>query len=241
MAGVLAIDLEAGKEERPARQVTVEDFQMEETAVTNDQFGQFVRETGFKTDSEKFGWSFVFHTSVPNQVKVDVSRAVKDATWWLHVDRAFWKQPFGPGTNVDGKGDFPVVHASWNDAKAYCRWAGKRLPSDKEWEFAARGGLVDAKYPWGNELDPKRMNTWQGAFPMQNSKLDGFEKVAPANSLAPNAYGLYNMLGNVWEWVDDEFAVRLFAAFLSFFPHHRFVNVLARKASSEGWVLYRFQ
>lgn len=199
-------DHDAKKEEGPAKLVQVSPFFIDETEISNDQFSEFVRETGYRTDSEKFGWSFAFHLWIPHKVLIDVSRSVKGSEWWVHVNKAFWREPAGPGTSIAKRGDHPVVHVSWNDARAFCRWAGKRLPTEKEWEFAARGGLEEAKYPWGKELDVKKMNTWQGAFPMKNSKEDGFDNTAPVKSFSPNSYGLYNVLGNVWEWVEDEFA-----------------------------------
>ena len=195
--------------EGPARRVKVDPFQMDVHAVTNEAFGAFIDDTGYVTEAEKFGWSFVFYQFVSDKTKRRVKRVVPHTPWWLVVQGACWKHPEGPDSNIAEKMDHPVVHVSWNDAKAYAEWAGKRLPTEAEWEFAARGGLEQKLYPWGDELMPDgehRCNIWQGEFPKTNTKADGHAGTAPADSFPPNGYGLYNTVGNVWEWCGDWFA-----------------------------------
>jgi formylglycine-generating enzyme required for sulfatase activity len=177
--------------------------------VTNSQFGDFVRSTGYVTDAERFNWSFVFHALLSEAVKRQVLKVPVETPWWLPVTHAYWAQPEGPGSTVLDRLDHPVVHVSWNDAKAYCAWSGTRLPTEAEWEFAARGGLEHCLFPWGNELMPggeHRCNIWQGHFPVVNTVEDGYLGTAPVNAYAPNGYGLHNMAGNVWEWCEDSFS-----------------------------------
>lgn len=194
--------------EGPARRVTLSPFRMDATAVTNAQFAQFVKDTGYLTDAERFGWSFVFYALVhPKAIQsVQHQSAVALAPWWIPVKGACWHSPDGPGSLLVERFDHPVVHVSWNDATAFAAWAGKKLPTEAQWEASARGGLVNATYPWGDELTPlgeHRCNIWQGQFPQVNTADDGYLGTAPARSFEPNAYGLYNMVGNVWEWCAD--------------------------------------
>ena len=154
--------------EGPIREVTVDPFYLDTCAVTNADFAKFVRATAYKTEAEDFGWSFVFHLFVPPSTASHISRTVVDTPWWWAVDGACWHRPEGPGTTVQNRWNHPAIHISWNDAVAYCNWAGKRLPTEAEWEFAARGGLNSMRYPWGDDLEPsgKHMcNIWQGTFP----------------------------------------------------------------------------
>lgn len=193
----------------PAHVVEVSPFYMDATCVTNTQFNEFVNATRYKTEADRFGWSFVFfgHLTPAQQEKMVRLRA-QGSEWWCRVDGATWRHPEGPGSNIKKRWEHPVVHISWNDAVAYAMWSGKRLPTEAEWEFAARGGLVQKPFPWGDDIEPDgkhMMNVWQGVFPDLNTKADGYYGTAPAKSFKPNRYGLYNMTGNVWEWCADPF------------------------------------
>ena len=195
--------------EGPVRKVVVDPFYIDASTVTNAQFAEFVEETGYKTEAERFGWSFVYSGLVPPAVAEKVTQAVAAVPWWWPVQGAFWCQPEGPGSSIDDRMDHPAVHVSWDDAVSYCRWAGKRLPTEAEWEMAARGGPEQKAYPWGDELTPHgehMCNIWQGQFPSRNSAEDGYVSTAPATSFPPNGYGLFNVSGNVWEWCSDWFS-----------------------------------
>ena len=196
--------------ERPLRQVKVSSFHATATCITNAMFSGFVEATGYLTDAERLGWSFVFFSQLPEGASD--AHAVADAPWWRKIEGASWQRIGGPGSEADWHPDHPVVHVSWNDAHACARWAGGRLPSEAEWEHAARGGLGDVLYPWGDkEPDDDTFqpcNIWQGTFPTDNSCRDSFFATAPAKSFSPNGYGLYNMSGNVWEWTTDPFTIR---------------------------------
>src|SRR3954468_13990342 len=189
-----------GDGEGPVRQVTVSEFAIASFAVSNLQFGDFVRATGYTTDAERFGWSFVFAGFVPGETQHAIGSRAAEMPWWIPVPHAYWAQPEGPPSTVLDRLDHPVVHVSWNDAQAYCLWSGTGLPSEAEWEMAARGGLEQARYPWGDELTPggkHRCNIWQGDFPDRNTVEDGYAGTAPVHAFEPNGYGLYNVAGNV--------------------------------------------
>ncbi len=195
--------------EGPIRSVRVNSFYIDTCAITNQQFDQFARETGYKTDAERFGWSFVFHMFLRPKARRTAKQAVADAPWWWVINGAYWRRPEGPGSNLKRRWNHPVTHISWNDALEYCKWAGKRLPTEAEWEFAARGGLAQKRYAWGDELTPggeHRCNIWQGVFPDENSADDGYKGTAPVDAYEPNGFGLYNVAGNVWEWTSDWFS-----------------------------------
>ncbi|HEX3935303.1 MAG TPA: formylglycine-generating enzyme family protein, partial [Puia sp.] len=218
-------------DEYPKHLVTVSGFWIDRTEVTNAEFAAFVRATGYVTTAErKPDWNELKKQLPPGTPMPDASLLVPASlvfsspdhpvdlndysVWWEWKKGASWRHPHGPGSSVVGKGNYPVVHVSWYDAVAYCKWAHKRLPTEAEWEYAARGGLVDKVYPWGNEqpasaeapgagAGPARGNFWEGHFPDNNTAADGYYYSAPVGSFAPNGYGLVDMAGNVWEWCAD--------------------------------------
>ncbi|HEX9366230.1 MAG TPA: formylglycine-generating enzyme family protein [Vicinamibacterales bacterium] len=195
--------------EGPVRNVLLDGFYIDKFAVTNEQFAEFVRHTGYRTESARFGWSFVFEGHIPRERYGElVGATLPGAPWWCKVHGASWRHPEGPDSDVARRPDYPVTHVSWNDARAYARWAGKRLPTEAEWEFAARGGLEQKIYPWGDELTPggrHLSNVWQGTFPEVDLAEDGYAGTAPVDAFPSNDYGLHNMTGNTWEWCNDWF------------------------------------
>ncbi|MBN9077267.1 MAG: sulfatase modifying factor 1 (C-alpha-formyglycine- generating enzyme 1) [Rhizobiales bacterium 65-79] len=195
-----------GDGERPVHPVSVSPFTIDATSVTNDDFARFVEATGYRTEAEIFGYSAVFHLALQADEN-DILGQPPRTPWWLGVAEADWRRPNGRKSSIEGLGDHPVVHVSWNDAQAYCRWAGRRLPTEAEWEYAARGGLAGKRHPWGDDLlggeGEHRCNIWQGTFPTVNDGADGWLATAPVRSYAPNGYGLWQMIGNVWEWCAD--------------------------------------
>jgi sulfatase modifying factor 1 len=221
-----ASDKEGRPDEYPQHRVKINSFWMDATEVTNAQFKKFVEATGYVTTAEiKPDWEEIKKQLPPDTPKPDEGVLVaaslvfaptatavhlNDASqWWTWTSGANWKHPQGPASSIKGKDNYPVVHISWDDASAYAKWAGKRLATEAEWELAARGGLVDKKYFWGDE-DPEKgkpkANIWQGNFPYLNKAIDKYKAVAPVKSFAPNKFGLYDMAGNVWEWCSDWYA-----------------------------------
>jgi len=191
--------------ESPVRSVWVDEFRLSTTAVSNKDFHRFVDATGYVTDAQRAGSSFVFYLLIEN---AQTHTASGVAPWWLDVRGASWCHPEGPGSTIEDRGNHPVVHVTRHDALRYCQWAGARLPTEAQWEYAARGGMESKPYPWGAELMPQgrhHCNIWQGDFPSFNDANDGFIGTAPVNEYAANAYGLFNMTGNVWEWTADRF------------------------------------
>lgn len=195
--------------EGPARRVMLRPFRCDAHAVSNRRFAAFVAATGYRSDAERFGWSFAFHAFLPPGVTGESPPA---APWWRKVEGACWSAPEGPGSSVADRLDHPVIHVSWTDAAAFAAWAGGRLPTEAEWEHAAKGGDEAARFPWGTEEPDDEVagfcNIWQGDFPHRNTAVDGFPGTAPVDSFRPNGFGLFNMCGNVWEWCADPFRVR---------------------------------
>jgi formylglycine-generating enzyme required for sulfatase activity len=201
-----------GDGEGPVHDVHLDAYRIDRFAVTNEAFARFADATGWITDAERFGWSFVFGGLLP--ADFPDTRGVVGAEWWRQVFGADWRHPEGPQSHLDARGDHPVVHVSWHDAVAYCRWTSTRLPTEAEWERAARGGREGTAFPWGDDLEPggeHRMNVFQGSFPASNTGADGFPGTAPVDAFPPNDLGLHNVTGNVWEWCADRFAVDAYA------------------------------
>ncbi|MEZ5007407.1 MAG: formylglycine-generating enzyme family protein [Chitinophagales bacterium] len=193
-------------DEKPVHQVYVDSFWMDETEVTNAQFKKFVDATGYTTTAERpfevEGVSYAPGSLVFNEANTEFN----PMKWWKYQEKADWKHPFGPSSSIDDIMDHPVVHISFEDARKYAKWAGKRLPTEAEWEYAAGNGSEEAIYPWGNDLvNSSKANYWQGKFPYKNEQKDGFAFTAPVKSFAPNSFGLYDMAGNVWEWCSDSY------------------------------------
>ena len=205
-------------EEAPAHQVTVDGFWIDRTPVTNRQFTQFVIATGHKTFAEippdpKYYPGALPHMLYPGSLVFERPHSTYDlrdwSQWWTFMKDANWRHPYGPKSNINVLNDHPVVHVSYADAFLYARWAGKDLPTEAEWEFAARGGLDGAEFAWGDEFTPDGVhmaNTWQGEFPLHNLHEDGYERTSPVTAFPPNSYGLHDMIGNVWEWTADWYA-----------------------------------
>jgi sulfatase modifying factor 1 len=195
--------------EGPVRPVSLSPFSIDTYPVTNADFAAFVTATDFRTEAETFAWSFVFWAHIPNdRFEELVEDTVAQAPWWCKVPGASWKHPLGPGSGIEDRLNHPVVHVSWNDATAYAAWARKKLPTEAQWEFAARGGLEQKLYPWGDHLTPggKHLcNVWQGQFPLNDTAEDGYAGTCPVDSFPANGYGLYSVIGNVWEWCADWF------------------------------------
>ncbi len=197
--------------EGPVREVSLDPFWLDATAVTNAQFAEFVEATSYVTESERFGWAFVFRGQLPEskQRKLKHDKTVQGLQWWYAINGACWRKPEGPGSNIKKRMDHPVVSVSWHDAAAFAAWANKRLPTEAEWEFAARGPTTGQMFPWGEELEPggkHRCNVWQGNFPLQNSAADGYAWTAPVRAFRRSEWGFYNLIGNVWEWCADWFS-----------------------------------
>ena len=203
------------EEEELVKDVTIKSFCMDKYEVTNAQFAQFVKATGYVTmaehplppesfpnlsEAQRKPGSLVFQQPSGNQ-------PIPELSWWHWVAGANWRHPDGPNSNIEGKENYPVVHIAYQDAEAYVKWAGKSLPTEAQWEFAAQGGLVNAIYTWGNEYSATKANTWQGEFPLENTKEDKYIGTAPVGSFPANGYGLYDIAGNVWEWTNDWYRI----------------------------------
>ena len=207
-------------EERPVHRVTVDSFFIDPVPVTNSQFRAFIEATGHVTYAEIAPDPKDYPGALPHMLKAgslvfsppDGPVNLRDwSRWWEFRFRADWRHPNGPGSSIKGLDDHPVVHVAYKDAEAYAAWAGKELPTEAEWEFAARGGLDGAEFAWGSDFTPEgrhMANTWQGAFPFENLKTDGYERTSPVRVFPPNGYGLFDMIGNVWEWTSDWWSSR---------------------------------
>lgn len=208
-------------EEKPCRRVSVRGFWIDKHPVTNAEFARFIDATGYVTTAERKPDQAAYPGVDPSMLVAGSLVFVKPAhrvplddlrRWWRYIPGACWRNPEGPGSSLDGRESHPVVHVTHEDAAGFARWCGKALPTEMEWEYAARGGLDNATYTWGDDPAPDgRMmaNTWQGEFPWQNLNEDGYERTSPVDAFPPNCYGLFDMAGNVWEWTDDLYAIPL--------------------------------
>ncbi len=194
--------------EGPIRKVEIDNFYIDQFPVTNKDFDKFCTATGYKTEAEKFGWSFVFFQLVPEKTKENITESVSNTPWWWKVNEAYWRQPYGPDSNIKDLENHPVVHISWNDANMYAKWIGKQLPSEAEWEMSARGGLEKKKFSWGEDDKDiyKKCNIWDGKFPEKNTLKDGWLGTSPVDYFRPNNFDIYDTPGNVWEWCEDWFS-----------------------------------
>jgi formylglycine-generating enzyme required for sulfatase activity len=196
--------------EGPVREVVLDSFLIDPYPVTNDDFACFVADTDYRTEAERFGWSFVFWSHISKKRFAElVEDTVRATPWWCKVRGAKWDAPRGPGSTLHQLGDHPVVHVTWNDARAFCQWSGLRLPSEAEWEYASRGGLTQKLYPWGDKLRPDgqyRCNIWQGEFPEHDTAEDGYAGTCPVEAFPRNNFGLFSTTGNTWEWCADWFS-----------------------------------
>lgn len=228
--GAIDKDAMAMEHEKPAHPVIVDGFFMDETEVTNAEFAKFVGATGYVTLAErKIDWKEVKNQFPPGTEKphdsllqpgslifktpvTEVKNLHDFSQWWQWKNGANWRQPYGPESNIEGKEDYPVVHIAYEDAKAYADWAGRRLPTEAEWEYAARGGAKNVIFGWGNDREklPQMANTWTGKFPVENDSIDGFTRIAPVKSYPPNEFGLYEMAGNVWEYTQDWYNINYY-------------------------------
>jgi formylglycine-generating enzyme len=228
--GTFRRGFEEESDAQPVREIEIHGFWMDRTEVTNAQFAAFVRATGYVTVAEKPPDPRLFPDAprellVPGSImfsppsgKVDLGRPL---SWWRYQPGANWRHPEGPGSSIEGREDYPAVHVCWDDAEAYACWAGKRLPTEAEWEYAARGALERKRYAWGDEFRPGgewRANTWQGHFPVQNTAADDYQTTAPVGSFPPNGFGLYDVAGNVWEWCADWYRPDAYADAMSHNP-----------------------
>ena len=208
-------------EEAPVHRVTVDAFWIDRTPVTNRQFREFVRAAGHVTFAEIAPDPKDYPGALPHMLKAgslvfDPPRNPVDdlrdwSQWWAFKFGANWRRPYGPRSSLSGLNEHPVVHVAYSDALAYAKWAGKDLPTEAEWEYAARGGLDGAEFAWGEEFAPgsqQMANTWQGGFPHENLKLDGYERTSPVTTFPPNGYGIYDIIGNVWEWTSDWYSTK---------------------------------
>lgn len=193
--------------EGPEREVTIKQFYMDKYEVSNEEFQKFVDQTNYITEAEKFGDSFIFKIFLSEETQKEYEDfRVMQAPWWYKVKDVNWKKPEGQDSNINDRLNHPVLHVSWNDAVAYCKWKNKRLPTEAEWEVACRGGKKRKLYPWGNKMKPNDkfwMNIWNGEFPDNNTAEDGFIGTCPVDQFRQNDYDMYNIVGNAWEWVDD--------------------------------------
>jgi len=200
-------DANSADGEGPVRRVEIDPFYLDRAPVTNQQFVEFVRATAYKTEAERFGWSFVFEGHLRDRPAP--TGHIPGLRWWRAVDGADWQHPEGPDICIARRDNHPVVHVSWHDAFSYAQWSGKRLPTEAEWEFAARGGLEQERYPWGDELTPDGRhlcNIWQGVFPTIDIAEDGYSAPAPVDAFPVNGFGFQVITGNVWEWCSDWFS-----------------------------------